>query len=81
MEIDFGGFGRAADRSGGAIVRGRGERDMAFAGKQPGGRIEPDPASARQVNLGPGMKIGEIGFRTLGPLARGHIGDHLDEIA
>src|SRR5262245_20256924 len=36
---------------------------MTFSGKQPGRRIETDPARARQVHFGPGVQIGEILFR------------------
>ena len=44
----------------GAVVRRRGERDVAFAGQQAGGRIEPDPAGAGQIDLGPGVQVGEV---------------------
>ena len=38
----------------------RSQRDMAFAGQQARGRIEPDPAGARDVDLGPGVQVGEV---------------------
>ena len=42
-------------------VMGRGrQRDMAFAGQQARGRIEPDPARAGQIGLCPGVQVGEI---------------------
>ena len=41
-------------------MRRRGEREMAFAAEQAGGRIEPDPAGARKIDLGPGMQVGEV---------------------
>jgi hypothetical protein len=37
---------------------------VAFAGEQPGGGVEPDPARTRQVHLGPGVQVGEV---VLGP--------------
>jgi hypothetical protein len=37
-----------------------GERDVALAGEQPGRGVEPDPARARQVDLGPGVQVGEV---------------------
>ena len=50
---------------GGSRARGRGggERNMALAGEQAGGGVQPDPAGTGQIDLGPGMQIGEIGFR------------------
>ena len=42
------------------VVRGRGERDVALAGEQPRGRVQADPAGARQVDLGPGVQVGEV---------------------
>jgi hypothetical protein len=53
----------AGDRRGGSRLGRAGERDVAFAGEQAGGRIEADPAGARQVDLGPGVQVGEV----LGP--------------
>ena len=40
-----------------------GERDVALAGEQPGGRVEADPAGAGQVDLGPGVQVGEVAAR------------------
>ena len=36
---------------------------MAFARQQSGRRVEPDPASAGNIDFGPGMEIGEIDSR------------------
>ena len=49
------------------IVRRGGERHMAFAGQQAGGRVEPDPAGARQVDLAPGVQVGEVASVPGGP--------------
>ena len=50
--------GAALDGSG--VAR---QRDVAFAREQAGRRIEADPAGARQVHLGPGVQVGEVGCR------------------
>ncbi len=34
---------------------------MAFAGEQTGGRVQTDPAGAREIDLGPGVQVGEVG--------------------
>ena len=81
MEIDLGRLGGAADGGGGAEMRGGGQRDVALAGEEPGGGIEPDPAGAGQVDLGPGVEVGEIGFGALGAVERLDIGLHLDQVA
>ena len=50
----------------GAALNGsgvRGQRDVPFAGEQARGRVEPDPAGAGQVDLGPGVQVGEVGRR------------------
>ena len=60
VEIDIGEAGKARDRRGVAIVRRRGQRYVAFARQQAGGGIEPNPAGAGQIDLAPGMQIGEI---------------------
>ena len=51
---------RPADRAPRLRVGGAGERDVPFAGEQPGGRVEADPAGAGQIDLGPGVQVGEV---------------------
>ena len=51
VELDIGEARQARDRRGVAIMRRRGERDVAFAGQQARGRIEADPAGAGQIDL------------------------------
>ena len=41
----------------------------------------PDPAGAGQIDLGPGVQVGEVGGRTLRPFQRLHVGDKLDQVA
>ena len=59
-ELDLGVVDGAGDRRRVAGIGGAGERDVPLAGEQAGGRIEADPAGARQVDLGPGMQVGEV---------------------
>ncbi len=49
--------------------------------EQPRGRIEPDPAGARQVDLAPGVEIGEIVVGAGRPVERDEIGLQLDQVA
>ena len=54
----------------GAALPGLGrarERNVAFAGQQPRRRIEPDPARAGNIGLGPRVQIGEIPVGPDGP--------------
>ena len=59
-EIDIGEARHARNRRGVAIVGRRGQRNVAFAGQEPRGRIEADPAGARQIDFAPGVQIGEV---------------------
>ena len=81
VEIDIGEARDAGDRRGVAIMRRRGERNMAFAGQQARGRIEADPAGAGQIDLAPGVQIGEVVVGAGRPVERDEIGLELDEIA
>ena len=62
-EVDVGEARKARDRRGVAVVRRRGERDVALAGQEARGRVEPDPAGAGQIDLAPGVEVGEIDGR------------------
>jgi hypothetical protein len=84
LEVEFGvGLAEdgAGDRRGVAIMRRGGERNVAFAGQQARGRVEADPAGAGQVDLAPGMQVGEIDFGAGRAVERLEIGRQLDEIA
>ena len=80
-ELDLGRLDHAGDRRGVDVMGRGGERHMPFAGHEPRGRIEADPAGAGQIDLGPGMQIGEILLRPRGAVQRLHIGRELDQIA
>src|SRR5690606_4739089 len=64
----------AADRGGVAVVRGGGERNVAFAGQKAGGWVEADPAGAGDIDLAPGMKVGEVDLGAGGAVERLEVG-------
>ena len=74
-------LGEAGDRRRGRWLRRTRQRDVALASKQARGRVESDPAGARQVNLTPGMQIGEVVVGPRRAVERLHIGHELDQIA
>ena len=62
-------------------MRRRGQRDVALAAEQAGGRVEPDPARAGDVDLGPGVKVGEVVVRAGRAVQRLQIVLELDQVA
>ena len=55
---------------------------MAFAGEQAGGRVEADPAGAGQVDLAPGVQVGEVRLRCrVGPSSDFTSARELDQVA
>ena len=80
-EVDLALLDRAFDRRRARRLGRAGERDVAFAGQQARGRIEADPARARQVDLAPGMEVGEIVRRAFGSFERLLVGHELDQVA
>ncbi len=72
---------RAADRRRGAIMRGRGKRDMALPAQQSRRGIKPDPAGAGDIDLGPGVQVGEVLRRAGRPIERLHVGLELEQVA
>jgi hypothetical protein len=69
-EVDIGGRGHAGDRRRRAVVRRRGERDVALASQQPGRGVEADPPGAGEVDLRPGVQVGEVDLGARGPVER-----------
>ena len=61
-------------------MRRRRERQMALAAEQAGGRVEADPAGARQIDFRPGMQVGEVLARAQRPFDRVDVGLELDEV-
>ena len=80
-EIDVARVGESDDWRGVARIRRAGQREMALAREQARRRIEPDPAGARQVGLGPGVQVGEILVGAGRAVQRLHVGGELDQIA
>jgi type IV secretory pathway TrbL component len=80
LELDLALVHRAADRRGAGGL-GRGQRDVAFAGQQAGGRVQADPAGAGQVDLAPGVQVGEVDLGAAGAVERLHVGLQLDQVA
>ena len=63
VELDIGEARHAGDRRRVAEMRRGGKRHMALAGQQAGRRVEPDPAGAGQIDLAPGVQVGEVDRR------------------
>ncbi len=81
IEVDLAGPHGARDGGGASGARRRGQRDMPLAGQQARGGIEADPARARQIDLGPGVQVGEIRFRPRRPVEGLHVRLQLDQVA
>ncbi len=62
-------------------MRRRAERQMALAAEQAGGRVHADPAGAGNIDLGPGVQVGEILVGALRAVERVDVGAQLDQIA
>ena len=62
-------------------LRRAGQRDVAFARQQARCGIEPHPAGAGQVHLGPGVQIGEVDLGAAGAVERFLVGLQLDQVA
>ena len=61
-------------------LRRAGQGNVAFAGQQPRGRVQADPAGARQEDLAPGVQIGEVDFGAAGAVERLDVGRQLDQV-
>ena len=81
IEFRLAWIGVTGHRCGAGRGRGAGQRNVALAGEQAGGRVQPQPASARHEYFGPGVQIGEIGGGTGRAVERLDISGELDQIA
>ena len=80
-EIHLGIAGHTRNRRGVAVMRGGGQRDVAFTGEQARGGVKADPARAGQIHLAPGVQVGEIDCGAGRAVQRHQIGFQLDQIA
>ena len=80
-ELDIGSAGAAGDRRRGAVMRRGRDRNMPLARQHARGDVKADPAGARQIDLGPGVQIGEVAFDLARALDRIDVGAKLNEIA
>src|ERR1700722_12323478 len=53
---------------------------MAFSAKEPRGCVKPNPSRAGQIDLGPGVQVGEVAIRAARPFDRIDVGSPLDQI-
>ena len=81
VETDLAFVGKPGDRRRTDRVGRARQRDMPFAGKQSRGRIETEPAGTGDVDLGPGMQVGEVLLRTRRAIECLHIRGQLHQIA
>ena len=72
---------RARDRRRRRRIGRTGQRYVAFAGEQPRGRVEADPAGAGQEHLAPGMQVGEVDLGARRAVERFHVALELDQVA
>ncbi len=68
-------------RRGAGVTGRRRKRDVAFSGEKAGGRVEADPARAREIDLRPGVQVGEIRRGPNRAIERLHIGRELNQVA
>ena len=80
MELDLARVEGAADGRGRAVVRRRGQGQVALAAQQSGRGVEADPAGARQIDLGPGVQVREIVPRAERAGHRVDVGFELDQV-
>ena len=80
-ELHFALVHGAGHRRGAGVAGRRRERDVAFAGEEAGGRVEPDPAGAREIDLRPGVQVGEVRRGPGRAVQRLHIGRELNQVA
>ena len=81
VELDLRLRHHAADGRGGRRVRRRRHRQVTLGREHARGRVEPHPSRARQIHLGPGVKVGEVAGRTGGSVEGFDVGDELNQVA
>ena len=79
-ERHLGRVDQPLDRRRARWLRRAGERNVAFARQQAAGRVQPDPAGARQIHLAPGVQVGEVHLGAARAVERLLIGLQLNQI-
>ena len=80
IELDFGLAGEADDGRGGLRVWGGGDGEVTFTGHEARGWVKADPSGTGEIDLGPGVEIGEVMFGTGGTVEALNIRFELDEV-
>ncbi len=80
-EVDLGLVHQALDGRGAGGCGCAGQRDVALAGQQARGGIQADPAGAGQVDLAPGVQVGEVVVGAARAVERLDVGRELDQVA
>ena len=81
VKLDLAVIHRSRDGRGRGRLRGAGHRDMPLPGQQAGGGVQADPAGPGEIDLAPGVQVGEIGLGAGGPIQGLDVGLELDEVA
>ena len=81
VELDLAGIRRAGHRRRARRIRGARERNVTLAGEQPGRGVQPDPAGAGQVHLGPRVQVGEVLLRARRTVQRLLVRRELHQVA
>ena len=81
LELGLALVDRTADRRRRRWVGRTGQWDVALTGEQARGRVEPDPAGARQEHFAPGVQVGEIDLGAARAVERFHVALQLDQVA
>ena len=79
-ELDVPRIRHAGDRRGAARMRSACERNVALAREQARGGVEADPARTGQVDLGPGVQVGEVLVGAGRPVERRDVRLELDQV-
>ena len=78
---NIGLVGKTGDRCRRRRHGGASQRNMAFARQHARSRVQPNPASAGHIHLGPGMQIGKVHGSSAGAVKRLLVGPQLNQIA
>ena len=70
-----------ADGRGRRRLRRRGHRQVTLGREHARGRVEAHPSRARQIDLGPGVEVGEVAERTGGAVEGFDVGNELNQVA